>query len=220
MDKSKIFKSAKLYPILDFDFCNKQDISLTALIRLWRKFPDCISFFQLRAKSLGLSEYRNIYTELKLMFPSSNIIINDFWEFALEVNSFGLHIGKEDYAYLSQVERDRLKSAKYILKGTSSHSLEDLQNLELELWDYSGFGPIFPTLTKQTTNPILGVEILQKAISLTKIPLVPIGGIGIENFISLFGFGRILPASISMMANKKSLVKIVDFIRNHHEPVS
>ncbi len=220
LNRKAIFNSAKLYPILDFDFCQSQKISLNSLIQYWKNFPDCISFFQLRAKSLSLPEYKNLYSDLLQSFPDSKIIINDFWELGLEFNSFGIHIGKEDYLSLSQEERKNLQNAEYILKGTSSHSLEDLQNLGLEIWDYTGFGPIFPTSTKETTNPVLGVEILKNAILQTKIPLVPIGGISLENFISLFGFGKILPASISMLSNEKSLVKIVDFIRNHRKPVS
>lgn len=215
LNRKAIFNSAKLYPILDFDFCQSQSISLNSLIEYWKNFPDCISFFQLRAKSLSPLEYKNLYSDLLKSFPDSKIIVNDFWELGLELNSFGIHIGKEDYLSLSREKKKKLKKAEYILKGTSSHSIEDLKNLELEIWDYTGFGPIFPTSTKQTSNPVLGVEVLKKALIETKIPLIPIGGISLENFISLFGFGKILPASISMMANEKSLVKIVDFIRNH-----
>jgi len=219
MKKLSLFHSAKLYPILDLDFCKSKNISLSELIHLWNKFPDCISFFQLRAKSISQSEYKNLYLELKKNFPSAEIIVNDFWEIALEVNAFGLHIGKEDYEVLSKPHKTILKAAKGSLKGTSSHNLLDLQNLELDLWDYSGFGPIFETTSKKTNNPTLGTRNLTQAILEAKLPLVPIGGIDSTNFSSLYGFGKITPASISMMADEKSLVKIVDFIRKHPHPV-
>jgi len=173
----------------------------------------------LRAKSLSVLEYEKFYSEIKSEFSDAEIIVNDFWEFGLARDAFGVHIGKEDFLSLSQEERATLRSSKNTWKGTSSHSIEDLQNLELDIWDYSGFGPIFPTSTKQTSNPTLGAESLQKALVKAKIPLVPIGGINSENFISLFQYGKILPASISMMAEEKSLVKIVDFIRNHPHAV-
>ena len=112
-----------------------------------------------------------------------------------------------------------MKNAKTILKGTSSHSLEDLRNLDQTLWDYSGFGPIFPTNTKKTNTPPLGVRNLELALNQTSIPLVPIGGINSENFFTLGNFFKITPASISMMANEKSLIKIVDFIRKSLHPV-
>lgn len=219
MKKLSLFHSAKLYPILDLDFCKNKNISLFELIHLWNQFPDCISFFQLRAKSISQSDYKNLYLELKKDFPSAEIIVNDFWEIALEVNAFGIHIGKEDYETLSKPNRTRLKKANDLIKGTSSHSLLDLENLELDLWDYSGFGPIFETTSKKTNNPTLGIRNLTQAIREAKLPLVPIGGIDRENFSSLYGFGKITPASISMMANEKSLVKIVDFIRKHPHPV-
>ncbi len=173
----------------------------------------------MRAKSLSTLEYKILYSDLVLSFPNCKIIVNDFWEFGIEANAFGIHIGKEDFASLTEQDQKKIQNARNIFKGTSSHSIEDLKSLDVNLWDYSGFGPIFETSTKQTTNPTLGIEILEKAIQITKIPIVPIGGISLENFKSLFGFGKILPASISMMANEKSLVKIVDFIRNHPKPV-
>lgn len=219
LNKISIFHDAKLYPILDLDFCNSKNISLSELIGVWNQFPDCISFFQLRAKSLSESDYKNLYLELKKEFPNSKIIINDFWEVALEVAPFGLHIGKEDYENLSKLEKQKLKAGNDLLKGTSSHSLLDLLNLDLDFWDYTGFGPIFSTTTKKSNNQTLGVETLKKAIQQTKIPLVPIGGIDTQNFSSLYGFGKITPASISMMADEKSLVKIVDFIRKNPHPV-
>lgn len=192
---------------------------MLSLIELWEKYPDCISFFQLRAKSLSTLEYEKLYSEILREFPKSKIIINDFWKFGLESNAFGIHIGKEDYTELSFQEKEEIRMDKNVLKGTSSHSLKDLEDLESNLWNYTGLGPIFETTSKKTNNPILGSEILKDAIQISKIQIVPIGGINLENFISLFGYGKILPASISMMAYKKSLVKIVDFIRNYLKPV-
>ena len=219
LNQLEIFKKAKLYPILDLDFYKNNNISLNDLLQFWGNFPDCISFFQLRAKSISESVYKTIYYELKNEFPNLPIIINDFWEFAIEVNAFGIHLGKEDFASLSPLEKNKFKASGKILKGTSSHNLEDLQNLDLKIWDYTGFGPLFVTNTKQSEHSPLGVSLLQKALLQNKIPLVPIGGINTENFASLFGYGKIIPASISMMADKKSLIKIVDFIRDYPHPV-
>lgn len=189
------------------------------LIELWEKYSDCISFFQLRAKSLSVQEYEKLYSQILREFPNSKIVINDFWKFGLELNAFGIHIGKEDYSELSVQEKEEIRMDKNVLKGTSSHSIDDLKNLEEGLWNYTGLGPIFETTSKKTNHPVLGTEIIKDAISISKIQIVPIGGINLENFISLFGYGKILPASISMMTYEKSLVKIVDFIRNYLKSV-
>lgn len=218
-DKLNIFQKGKLYPILDFDFCKSQNIQMLNLIELWEKYSDCISFFQLRAKSLSAQEYEKLYSQILREFPNSKIVINDFWKFGLELNAFGIHIGKEDYSELSVREKEEIRMDKNVLKGTSSHSIDDLKNLEEGLWNYTGLGPIFETTSKKTNNPVLGTEIIKDAISISKIQIVPIGGINLENFISLFGYGKILPASISMMTYEKSLVKIVDFIRNYLKSV-
>jgi thiamine-phosphate pyrophosphorylase len=214
-----LFNRSHLYPILDLDFCKKHQILMQNLIELWKEYSDCISFFQLRAKSISILEYEKLYSKILLEFPDCNIIVNDHWKFGIEAGAFGFHIGKEDYSLLSVEEKKEIQYNQNMIKGTSSHSIQDLKNLENSIWTYTGLGPIFRTNSKRTKDSELGVEIIGDAIHISKIPIVPIGGISSENFISLFRYGKILPASISMMANKKSLVKIVDFIRNHPQLV-
>lgn len=145
--------------------------------------------------------------------------MNDFWEIGIKESSFGIHIGKEDYIRLSVSEKSVLKENKSILIGTCSHNIEDILSLDTEIWDYTGFGPMFKTETKKSHYPTLGIEELKKALFKTRIPLVPIGGIDLSNFFIVYEVGNILPASIGMLSNEKSLVKIVDFIRNSHHPV-
>ena len=185
-----------------------------SIIDIWNRFSDIIYFFQLRAKSLNETNYKSLYLEILNHYPNAKVIVNDFWEIGILLQAFGVHIGKEDFQSLSGSEKNLIRRQANLLKGTSSHSYDDLEQLDTHLWDYTGYGPIFETKTKDTQNPILGVENLKLALLQTKIPLVPIGGINIESFSSVFQVGKVLPASIGMLADEKSVVKIVDFIRN------
>ena len=195
-----------LYPILDFDFCNAHNIPLHSLISTWELHPKAISFFQLRAKSLSPSDYKNLYfsTQKKTNLP---IIINDHLEIALECNAFGIHIGKEDYEKISMTLKQELQDSK-MLKGTSSHSKDDIDSLE-DFWDYTGIGPLFPTSSKISSYPPIGLENLICLTKISKIPLVPIGGINISHIYELTKIPNVVPASISLFSNLELFPKIV-----------
>jgi thiamine-phosphate pyrophosphorylase len=195
-----------LYPILDFDFCYAQNVPLHSLISVWELYPKVISFFQLRAKSLSPSDYKNLFlsTQKKSNLP---IIINDHLDIALECNAFGIHIGKEDYQNLHTNLKRELKNSN-LLKGTSSHSKDDIESLE-DFWDYSGIGPLFPTSSKISHYPPIGIENLHCLTKISKIPLVPIGGINISHLYELTKIPNVVPASISLFSKIELFPKIV-----------
>ena len=70
----------------------------------------------MRAKSLSVQEYEKLYSQILREFPNSKIVINDFWKFGLELNAFGIHIGKEDYLKLSVQEKEEIRMDKNVLK--------------------------------------------------------------------------------------------------------
>lgn len=159
---------------------------------------------------VGLPEYQLFYQDLLKENPGLQIIVNDYWEFAWEVSAFGIHLGKEDFLNLDKGDVEKFSKIPCI-KGTSSHSLDDLKSLDLELWDYSGFGPIFPTQTKVSEYKTLGIEVLKQATQISQIKLVPIGGITMEHFPEILVSENVLPASISAFSEKENFKKIISY---------
>jgi len=47
--------------------------------------------------------------------------------------------------------------------------------------NYIGFGPVFPTTTKEKPEPVTGVDGLCRAVKLSVHPVVAIGGIDAKN---------------------------------------
>ncbi len=195
-----------LYPILDYDYCLQNQISLESLPLVWERYFPAVSFFQLRAKSLHPSEYLELYRRIKKI-SKLPIIINDHLEIALLENAFGIHIGKEDYSLLGKEEKQKLLTGDF-LKGISSHSRGDLETLE-SFWDYTGIGPIFPTKSKISSYPPLGMEILVSLARDFKIPLVPIGGITFSHIKDLKNISNVIPASISLFSDPSIFSEIV-----------
>ncbi len=196
----------QLYPILDLEYCETFGIDIYHLLRTWESFPGSISFFQLRAKSIDDHGYKIIYHSLK-NYSTLKIIINDRWKIALSEKSFGIHLGKEDYEILDGESKSQLKDYPNI-KGTSSHSLEDVLNLE-SFWNYTGIGPIFPTSSKETSYEPLGIQKLIEISQKTSIPLVAIGGIAMENISEILKIKNVIPASISLFSKSGSFSQIV-----------
>ena len=202
----------KIYPILDIDYLTKNNTSYKEILDIWNKNSDLISFFQLRAKNLSFYQYKKLYKKIKEL-TNLQIIINDNWKLALEEKIFGIHLGKEDWLNLKISEQKKIKELKLDYKGTSSHSLSDLFNLDKKVWNYTGFGPIYSTLNKKSDYPVLGIKNLKKAIKLNLIHLVPIGGINLSKYKKIIKLGILTPAMIGEVNDKKKLVKLLDFIR-------
>jgi thiamine-phosphate pyrophosphorylase len=202
----------KIYPILDIDFLKKQNTNYQDILSIWNQNPDIISFFQLRAKNLSFTAYKKLYKKIKEC-THLEIIVNDYWKLALDEKILGIHLGKEDWLGLKKSEQKKIKELDLVYKGTSSHSLSDLLSLDREVWNYTGFGPLYSTTSKKTEYPVLGITELKKALHLNLIHLVPIGGIDLIRYKKIRQLGNLTPAMIGEVNDKKKLLKLLDFIR-------
>jgi len=106
-------------------------------------------------------------------------IVNDRLDLALAVEADGVHLGQDDLP----VEYAREIAGKDFIVGLSTHNLEQVEeaNRKREFIDYIGFGPVFPTTTKENPDPVTGIENLCRATEVSQLPVVAIGGIFREN---------------------------------------
>lgn len=199
------------YPILDYDYASSHNLDPISVITEWISATDKIPFIQLRGKSLNESSFADFYHKLSVLFPDINFILNDFWQLAIQFRT-GFHIGKEDYESLSVKEKEIVKNYSGI-KGTSSHSIEDLGNLE-NFWNYSGLGPIFPTKTKISSSKFLGTEIIPNAVDLSSVPIVAIGGITLANYQSILDTRPVSISGISSFMAKGNCKKFHEIFLN------
>jgi thiamine-phosphate pyrophosphorylase len=103
-------------------------------------------------------------------------IVNDHADIAKAVDADGVHLGQDDLplAYGRKVlGRDKLI-------GISTHSVEQAREAEAAGADYIGFGPLFPTATKDA-GPHQGVERLRLLRNEVSLPVLAIGGIKPDN---------------------------------------
>ncbi len=121
-------------------------------------------------------------------------IVNDRLDLALAVEADGVHLGQDDLP----VEYAKRIAGEDFIVGLSTHNLHQVEeaNRKRIYIDYIGFGPVFPTTTKENPDPVVGVDKLCKAVKLSELPVVAIGGIFKENIIRVL---KCKPAGIAVV---------------------
>lgn len=111
-------------------------------------------------------------------------IVNDHADIAAAVDADGVHLGQDDLP----IESARKLVGKDRWIGISTHNLEQARAAEREGADYIGFGPLFPTATKDAgqAQGIQTLTVIRQAVS---IPIIAIGGITHEKVRDVFAHG-------------------------------
>jgi len=113
------------------------------------------------------------------------LIVNDDIACAAAVGADGVHLGQTD-GPLGQARAELPAGA---LVGRSTHDDTEIAGAIAEGADYIGFGPIFPTRTKQTGFSPQGLHRLKIACRLFPGPVVAIGGITADRLAAVAASG-------------------------------
>lgn len=98
----------------------------------------------------------------------------------------GLHVGQKD---LPPAEARRVVGEAMWI-GLSTHGEEQLLAADADPEvDVIAVGPVFPTTGKASPDPVVGLDFLRRARSLTAKPLVAIGGIDAGNVAQVLAAG-------------------------------
>ncbi len=113
-------------------------------------------WIQLRWKDVSEEEFMPVSLQVKEWCKEHNatFIINDYAEWAKEVNADGVHLGLND----SRIEEARKLLGENKIIGGTANTLEDVVQRIDENCDYIGLGPFRFTTTKDKLSPVLGLE--------------------------------------------------------------
>lgn len=184
----------KLYPILDSGYLPMEGRA-DFLARL---IPE------LAAAGVGILQYRNkcgteseILADARVLREAAGdrmlLVMNDWPDLAVKAGFDGVHVGQTD---LTPAEARTIVGPDRAV-GISTHNAMQLRAANASPVDYVGFGPVYPTATKQNPDPVVGLEGVRMARSLTQKPLVAIGGITAENAPEVWAAGADSVAVIS-----------------------
>jgi len=124
------------------------------------------------------------------------LIINDQVDLALAIDADGVHVGQNDLPVA--IVRRLIGPDK--LLGLSITAPGQLYTLPPKTVDYLGIGPVFPTISKDDAAPALGLDQLALLTARTALPVVAIGGIGLENASAVFATGVAGLAVVSVLS--------------------
>ncbi len=146
-----------------------------------------VKMLQLREKHLDDRSQLKIAREIKSVINGSQtmLCIDDRPDIAVLSQADCLHLGQTDLS----IEDARKITGNNIKIGLSTHSIEQAKVALTKNPDYIGFGPVYPTTTKEIPDPVVGCENLKKVIEFSNVPVVAIGGIFPENIDNIIATG-------------------------------
>jgi thiamine-phosphate pyrophosphorylase len=155
---------------------------------------------QYREKGLPDREQLRRARELRIVTARARVpmIMNDRPDLARLAGCDGVHLGQEDVT-IRDARRILGASAQI---GASTHDREQLDESVLSGASYLGVGPVFPSPTKEFSEPELaGLAFVRLAAENTALPWFAIGGINGENI------DRVLEAGASRVAVSGAVVR-------------
>jgi thiamine-phosphate pyrophosphorylase len=171
-----------LYAIIDSTLLTVSELALAEMLA-----GSGVELIQYRNKTSPSGKVFELSRRLSRVLSAVGVrfIVNDRADIALLAGAGGVHVGQEDLG----VQDARAVCGQGRWVGVSTHTLEQVAAADRTSADYIAFGPVFPTTTKQNPDPVVGTALLRRARSLTRKPLVAIGGITWERAAEAYQAG-------------------------------
>jgi thiamine-phosphate pyrophosphorylase len=195
----KAMRLPRLYPILDASCFASASDPTKAIVELAKAMRSAgVNWLQYRNKSGNSREMLVHARELRRALGAEvTLIMNDRADLALAAGFDGVHVGQDDLP----VDAVRRILGPDMITGTSTHNPEQLRLADQTEADYLAIGPVFATASKANPDPVVGLEGVRLARSLTAKPLVAIGGVTRANCRSVVDAGADSVAVISDLVN-------------------
>ncbi|MDK1494181.1 thiamine phosphate synthase [Sinorhizobium sp. 7-81] len=153
-----------------------------------RLVPLGVKLVQLRIKDRPGSEIRSEIRRAKAVcaFHGCQLIVNDYWQIAIEEGCDFVHLGQED---LAEADVAAIRTAGLKL-GLSTHDEAELETALAAKPDYVALGPIYPTILKKMKWQPQGLSRISAWRERVRpLPLVAIGGLNTDRLEGVFAHG-------------------------------
>jgi len=193
-------KRLGIYPVVD------------SLAWLKKLVPLGIETIQLRIKDKNCNDSnREVEAEIKeaieycRKYPT-RLFINDYWQFAIKHQAYGIHLGQED---IETADIQAIAKSGCRL-GLSTHSYTEVARAHAIKPSYLALGPIFATTSKDMPWIPQGVEAVKKWVELLgdDYPLIAIGGIDYDRAVLLKETGVGSVAMISSITHAEDYQQV------------
>jgi thiamine-phosphate pyrophosphorylase len=167
----------RLHVITDFHFQQKFSHAELAAMAT-RGGADTIQFRQKRGSDRHIHQSAKATSDvLKLLLQNESLdisfIIDDHISVAILLNAQGVHLGQNDLP----VAATRIMLDDPFIIGASASTLVEALAAESQGASYIGFGPVYPTRSKNNPSSVKGLSGLEKVCDAVSIPVIAIGGV-------------------------------------------
>lgn len=216
----------RLYAIVDRATLDARGVGVREFAQELREAG--VQLVQYRDKVNAPQEVLRAAREMESAFEGVEVtrIMNDRADLALLAGWEGVHVGQGDMPVeavrrLLGEAKDRNRSvsgmterettAKTNVVGVSTHNEQQVRAAVEPLFqerdmgqadlqpDYVAVGPVFRTVSKGNADPVVGLELVRRARTMTGLPIVAIGGITLANARSVIEAGADAVAVIGGM---------------------
>ncbi|MGI4828479.1 MAG: thiamine phosphate synthase [Janthinobacterium lividum] len=207
-------KLPRLYPIADIDTLSRQGLGLRQFVQ--QVLAGGAEVLQLRDKHGSpqqILRHAAILTEEAAGMPCIPVM-NDRADLALLAGWTAVHVGHLDLPPDAVRRVFGLQPKQAICVGVSTHTAEQVVAANMGSADYIAVGPVFATGTKADAEPVIGLEGVRRARTLTRKPIVAIGGITRANAAAVWEAGADSVAVIGgLFAEGETVERVVrDFL--------
>jgi len=109
---------------------------------------------------------------------SCRVLVNDRFDIAIAANAAGVHLRGNSFS----VARTRRVAPENFLIGRSVHDAAEAAAVTREGGcDYLIFGTVFQSRNKPSGHPVAGLDGLREVCRATRLPVIAVGGISLEN---------------------------------------
>jgi len=186
----------RLYAILDASLFLAASQPQLAMLAFARDLKSAgVTLLQYRNKTGSSREVLSHARTLRVdLGEGVKFFLNDRADLAVAAGCDGVHLGQED---LSPEGAHKVGNRLWV--GLSAHNPEQVRAADQAAPDYIAIGPVFSTTSKAKPDPVVGLEGVRAARTLTRRPLVAIGGITLANCRSVIEAGADSVAVISSL---------------------
>ena len=134
---------------------------------------------QFRQKGGATREIIRLAEQVQALCQRAGVtfVVNDRVDVAIASHAHGVHLGQDDFP----IPLARKLLGEEAIIGGSASSLEEARKCLLEGADYIGFGPVYPTTSKEDAGPVGGLGLLKQIVEVIPLPIIAIGGISRDN---------------------------------------
>lgn len=163
---------------------------------LKRLLPLGIKLVQLRIKDKSDEETRAEIIKGKALCEQfgTQLIVNDYWQIAIEEKCDFIHLGQEDLD-VADIKAIRAAGIKI---GLSTHDNDELDRALSYEPEYLALGPVYPTILKKMKWTEQGLDKVTEWKKLVgDTPLVAIGGMSVERAQGAFDAGADIVSAVT-----------------------